>query len=144
MKTYDPKKFVIVFANIPINKGLADGTFCVVSSMKPGFSSKAGADGEVTRVRSQDRRATARITLMQTSDVNLRLSRLYNADRDAVNGQGVGMFYVQDLNGDTKLEADKAYIADDPDLTLSADAETREWVIELSELGGEHGGALDD
>lgn len=144
MKTYDPKKFVIVFANILINKGLADGTFCVVSSMKPGFTSKAGADGEVTRIRSQDRRATVRITLMQTSDVNLRLSRLYNADRDAVNGQGVGMFYVQDLNGDTKLEADKAYISDDPDLTLSADAETREWVLELAELGGEHGGALDD
>lgn len=144
MKTYDPKKFPITFAGIACNKGVADGTFLVVSSVKPGFSSKASVDGEVTRTRSHDRRAVARLTLMQSSEINERLSKLYNADRDAVNGQGVGAFMVMDLNGTTLLECEKAYIADDPDLNLGAEAETREWVIELSTLSGIHGGAIDD
>lgn len=146
LKTYDPKKYRIEFAGISLNKGIADGTFLVVSSVGPGFSSKAGVDGEVVRTRSHDRRAVARLTLMQTSEVNDRLSSLYAADRDATNGQGVGAFSVKDdsPNGTTIGEASKAYIADDPDLQLEAEAGTREWVIELADWRPTHGSVGDD
>lgn len=144
MKTYDPKKYVIVFAGIPLNKGVADGTFLTISSVGPGFTSKAGVDGEVTRSRMHDRRATARLVLMQTSEVNDDLSDLYQADRDATNGAGVATFSVQDLAGTTVLESARAYIADDPDLTLEAEASTREWLFELADLRGTHGSNSDD
>lgn len=144
MKTYDPRRFDIVFAGIPLNKGVADGTFLSISSVGPGFSSKAGVDGEVTRTRSHDRRAVAKLTLMQTSEINDRLSAAYAADRDATNGQGVGVFFVQDRSGTTILEAAKAYISDDPDVTLEAEASTREWTFELSELRPTHGSNSDD
>lgn len=144
LKTYDPRKFDIVFAGIPINEGLADGTFLEITTTTPGFSSKAGVDGEVTRTRSHDRRATARITVMQTSEVNDRLSALYRADRAATNGLGVGTFFVQDRGGTTVLAASKAYIADDPDVTLEAEASTRTWTIELADYRPHHGGNPDE
>lgn len=144
MKTYDPKKYVIVFAGIPLNKGVQDGTFLVVASVGQGFTSKAGVDGEVTRTRMHDRRATARLTLMQTSEVNDRLSARYEADRNAVNGEGVGAFYVQDLSGTTVLESSKAYIAKSPDASLDKEAGPREWLFELSDLQGTHGSNPDD
>lgn len=144
MKTYDPKQFDIVFAGILINEGLADGTFLSVEPTTPGFSSKVGADGEVCRARSHDRRATATVTVMQTSEVNDRLSALYEADRDAPNGAGVGAFEVRDRVGTTILTASRAYIANAPTATLELEASTREWTIELADYRPVHGSNSDD
>ena len=144
LKTYDPKQYDIVFAGISLNEGLADGTFLTIAPDTPGFSKKVGVDGEVARSRSHDRSATVTFTTMQTSDVNDRLSALYNADRDAVNGSGVGTFFVQDRAGRMVGEAAKAYIADDPDVVLSGEAETREWTIELADWRPFHGGTPDE
>jgi len=144
LKTYDPRKFAIVFAGILVNEGLADGTFCTVTPTTPGFSSKVGTDGEVTRSRSHDRRAEVKITVMQTSELNDRLSAVYNADRAAVNGAGVASFRIQDLAGTTVLRASKAWISDEPDVSLEAEASTREWTIELADLDSTHGGNPDN
>lgn len=144
MKTYDPKKYDIVFAGISLNKGLADGTFLTISPTTPGFSSKVGVDGEVTRVRQHDRRATATLTLMMTSDVNDRLSAVYNADRDATNGSGVGSFLVQDQVGTTVIEDAKAYIANGPTFTMEGEASTQEWTFELPNASFTYGGSPDE
>ena len=144
LKTYDPRKHDIVFAGILINEGLADGTFLNVASEQPGFTVKVGADGEVTRTRSHNKVATATVSLMQTSEVNQRLSALYAADRAAVNGQGVGVFYVQDRGGTTVLQASKAFISDDPDVTLETEATTRDWTFILTDYTPIHGGNADE
>ena len=146
-RTFDPKRYVISFAGILLNKGVSDGTVLTVASVTPGFSSKVGVDGTVTRSRSHDKRKTAALTLMCSSEVNDRLSALYNADRDPAqpNGRGVGAFYVQDLSGTTVLSCPKAWISDDPDMTIEATASTREWSFELSEVVDMiHGSVTDD
>lgn len=144
MKTYDPAKFDIVFAGRHLNEGVAEGTFLTVKRTTPGFSSKAGVDGEVTRTRSHDRRATATLTLMQTSEVNDILSAIFAADLAATVGQGVGAFFVQDRSGTTVIEASKAYIADDPEFKLDATASERVWTFELSDVTMVHGSNSDD
>lgn len=144
MKTYDPKKFDIVYAGIHLNEGVADGTFVVYSSTTPAFSSKAGTDGEVTRSRQHDRRSTVRLTLMQTSEVNDRLSTALAADMAAQNGLGVGSFLIRDRSGTTLIEASRAWIMDDPDLNLEQTASTREWVFELADTSAFHGSNPDD
>ncbi len=146
-KTFDPKRFVVSFAGIILNSGLAEGSWLTVAKTAPGFSSKVGVDGEVTRSRSHDKRKTVTLTLMQSSAVNDRLSAIYNADRDPEqpNGRGVGAFYIQDLAGTTVLQAAKAWISGDPDLVLDATATEREWTFELAEVDGAiHGGTTED
>lgn len=144
LKTYDPLQYDFVFAGIQLNKGLADGTFLTVSPEVAGFSKKVGVDGEVTRSRNHNRSATVTFVCMQTSEVNERLSNLYEADRDAVNGQGVGTFFLQDRAGNTIGEAAKAYIAQDPEMSFSGEAETREWTLELADWRPQHGGTPDE
>lgn len=134
MKTYDPKRYVISFAGVDLNKGLADGTFLRISPMTARFTSKSGVDGEVTRTRRHDKRRTGEFTTMQTSDVNARLSAIFAADTDAPNGEGVGALLVKDLVGTTVFEA-TAYIAQDPDLELGPEATTRTWRFEIVDPG---------
>lgn len=146
-RTFDPKRYAISFAGILLNSGVGDGTILTITSVTPAFSSKAGVDGTVTRSRSHDKRKTATLTLMQSSEVNDRLSAIYNADRDPAqpNGRGVGAFRVQDLSGTTVLSCAKAWISNDPDLTLEATASTREWTFELAEVvDAIHGSIADD
>lgn len=144
MKTYDPKKLDIVFAGIHLNEGIAEGTFITITPTTGGFKMKVGADGSVTRVRVHDRTASVKFTLMQSSAVNDRLSALYEADRNAVNGQGVGGFLLQDRSGTTIQEAAKAFISDEPVVTFSGDVESREWTIALADKRGLQGSNIDD
>lgn len=144
MNTYDPNKYDIVFAGINLNEGVADGTVLTIAPVGPGFTSKAGVDGRVTRTRKHDRRYTAKISLMQTSAVNDRLSALYQADRNAENGRGVGAFFVQDRAGTTRFTGAKAYLAQDPEIVIDPEATAREWLIEISVGQVTHGSNPDD
>ena len=56
LKTYSPDDVKIIFGAFPIASGLADGTFINVDPMGDGTTSQAGADGEVARAMSLDRR----------------------------------------------------------------------------------------
>lgn len=143
MKTYDPKRFTLVFAGINLNKGLADGTFFKATPMAPRFSSKSGVDGEVVRSRKHDKRRSIEFTTMQTSEVNDRLSAILDTDANSENGEGVGSFLLMDRNGTTVMEG-AAYVAQDPDLELAAEAGTRVWKLELvDETNVVHGSNAD-
>lgn len=142
MKTYDPNKVDFSFAGIYLNEGTAPGTVLTITPSKPGFSGKAGTDGGVTRTRSANRMATAKLVLMASSDVNKRLSDRYEADRNATNGNGVGVFSVQDRGGESIGEAQEAWISQDPDMTVDEEAPTREWTFELANWRPTHGGNL--
>jgi hypothetical protein len=138
VKTYDPKKIDIIFAGIRIG-GFADGTFLKIAPKSPRFTSKSGVDGEVTRSRMHDTRRDVEFTLMQTSETNDRLSAVFKADVDSVNGEGVGAFMVQDRNGSTLIEG-TAYITTDPDAEFAGEAGPRVWKLELVEGSATHGG----
>ena len=139
MKTYDPKKYDIVFAGVRLNEGLADGTFLKITPMSPRYTSKVGVDGEVVRSRKHDTRRSVEFTLMQTSAINDRLSQIFKSDLASLNGEGVGAFLVQDRNGTTILEG-TAWITQDPDLELAAEAGPRVWKLEIAESSATHGG----
>ena len=145
MKTYDPKKYVATFGGVKLNEGIADGTFIGIKRVKSAFSAKTGVDGGHVRSRQHDRGKILTLTLMQTSEVNDRLSAILNADRAAINGKGVAAFMLIDLSGTTRIESAKAYIIDDPDMELGETATTREWAIMLAEVADPiHGSNPDD
>lgn len=142
-KTYDPKLFDIIWGGILMD-GFAEGTKLTIASEVEGFSDTVGVDGEVTRNRMHDRRATATLSLMQTSATNDRLSAAYENDRNAINGAGVGSFRVVDRAGTTVYEASKAWISNDPDVEISTEATTREWTFRLADYRPLHGSVSDD
>ena len=138
-RTFDPNEYSIVFAGILIDQGYADGQYIGIVTEGPSFTDKVGVDGEVARSRSADRRATCTISLMQTSPLNDLLSALYNLDREGASGEGVGSFLLKDRQGTTVASASAAWLQNDPDLTLDAEATTRDWELRLADYTVVHG-----
>lgn len=140
LKIYDADQVSFVFAGIGIDSGWADGEFCRVEQTTPNFTSKAGTDGEVTRSKTNDRRAKITLILMQSSDGNAVLSAIANIDKAGPNGAGVGPILIRDRQGTSIYTAAKAWIAEEPKVSFSREAEAREWTLECADLKRLDGG----
>src|SRR4051794_20746490 len=117
MRVFDPAKISIMFAG-RLLQGWADGDFVSISNTTDAFVSVAGTDGEVTRVKTNDRRATVTVTTMQSSPVNDMLSAIHTLDILTPNGQGVGPLNIADCNGTSLYAAEQAWIVKSPDATF--------------------------
>lgn len=142
LKTYDPGQYDVIFAG-RLLEGFGEDTFISVAVEAPGFSDRVGVDGEVTRAKSYDSRATVSVTLMQTSLSNNVLSSIYLADRAAPNGAGVGSLRIVDRSGTSVFEASRAWIQREPDAELGREASERTWELRCADYRGLHGGNPD-
>lgn len=139
-KLYDPDQYSISLNGIPMG-GFADGEFCTIEPESDDFEDVVGTDGEVTRSKSNDRRATIMIKLMQTSSTNDLLSTLNNLDKNTPAGAGVGALLIRDRQGRAVFLAEKTWIAAQPKVSLDRTATAREWKLRCAELVPFHGGS---
>lgn len=128
VRTYNSDKVIVTIGGIPMT-GLADGTFVEISPLSDSVSSQAGADGEVARAISTDRRHNVSITLQQTSLSNLALSGMFELDQ-ASSGGSMAPVLVQDLSGTTVFAAAQAWIKRPPNIVFSKEIEGRQWQLE--------------
>jgi len=138
-KVYDADQVTVSVAGIPLT-GYADGEFLTIQFETDAFDDVVGADGEVTRSKTMDYRATATIKLMQTSDSNDLLSALYNTDRAAPNGAGIGAFMVRDKQGRSVYSASECWVKKPPDVSFDRTPQPREWTIRIANLAAFTGG----
>lgn len=134
VKNYDPNNVKITIAGFPIDRGLADGTFVTVAREADAFTDQAGSDGQVVRIKSNDNRATITITLMQSSEVNGFLSALHNSDRNDPDGQGVGSFQLQDLNGDSSIRSATCWVQKMAEYEAAREPTDRVWTLRCGDL----------
>jgi len=139
LKIYDANEIMINFAGQPLDGGFADGEFVRIEG-EDFFTDVAGTDGEVSRSKSNDKRATITVLLMQTSDGNDVLNAIHEADRIAPNGAGVAPLVVKDLQGNSLHLAPEAWITKKPDVSYDREATPREWVFRCAELENHVGG----
>jgi hypothetical protein len=129
VKIYDANEVTINFAGIPIDSGYDDGEFCRIEQENDDFTDKAGTDGEVARSKTNDRRTTITIILMQTSSGNAKLSAISNIDREAGNGAGVAPILVRDRQGLSVFSDDSAWISKPPDVVYDREPTARAWTL---------------
>jgi hypothetical protein len=136
MKLYNAKNVAIVIAGIPISSigGFADGSFVEIKQATADYVTVIGTDGQVTRCRTNDRRATVKVKLMQSSDANAALSILSNLDLSVSNGSAIGPMLIMDNSGKTMYSAAHCWIAQCPDVDFDREAKSREWTIECAAL----------
>lgn len=137
---YDPNEVTIVVCGIPIEGGFADGTFVEIAQDSDDFADVAGTDGDVSRSKTNDKRATITITLMSTALGNALLSALNAIDRRAGNGAGVGPCLIKDNQGTSLYAGEKSWIAKPPDVTFDKTATPRAWKIRVASLERLDGG----
>lgn len=133
MKVYDADQVTVSFAGV-LMQGYADGEFCSIEMDSKGFEDVVGTDGEVTRSKTGDNRATVTVKLLQSSLTNAELSILHNLDLSAPNGAGVGALLINDRGGSFTYRAARAWISKAPDVTLDRQATTREWEFRCEKL----------
>lgn len=133
-KVYDANEVTVSIAGLPIESGYDDGEFCRIEQEADDFTDKAGTDGEVTRSKTNDRRATISVILMQSSAGNALLSGLNNIDRLAGNGAGVGPLLVRDRQGTSLYAAAECWISKPPDVSFDREPTAREWTLRCANL----------
>ena len=141
LRVYDPDQISVSVAGIPV-KGYADDEFVRVERDNPAFDDVVGTDGDTTRSKTNDNRATVTIRLMQSSPSNDLLSVLHNSDKNTPGGVGVGPFLLRDKQGTTLVLGEKSWISKEPDISLGRTATEREWIIRVASLSSFHGGSV--
>jgi Protein of unknown function (DUF3277) len=123
--TFDPKQLSVIVGPYII-KGFSE-TMISIARATDAFSMIVGADGEATRVKSNDNSATITITLQQGSPSNDDLSKIATADR--LSSLGVFPLLIKDNFGNTIMTAPTAFISKVPDITFAKTHQDRAWVI---------------
>ena len=126
VKTYLPDEVVVTFLGVPLS-GFADGDFITVSPNSEGWTKQIGADGEVARSRTNDFTHNVEVTLMQTSESNLYMSGIAEADR--ISGTGKGPLSVTDLSGNSLHFWAEAWIEINSDDTFGKETGDRTWKL---------------
>lgn len=112
VKTYDPKKVIVVFGAIALS-GFAEGTFITVETQGDGITAIVGCDQEVVRsISPENVLKNVKVNLLQSSDSNDKLSLMH--DMDNQNGAGVFPLAIKDLSGRSLFISDQAWIVKKP------------------------------
>lgn len=128
--TIDPKDVTVTVAGSIID-GFAQDQI-VVDRESNQVEDEIGADGDVARRITNDRRGTITITLLQTSRSNLVLSGLAVADE--LSGTVTFPVVIKDQRGNDLHIAANAWIRKMPRTVYRMGVESREWQLRTNYL----------
>lgn len=131
VRTYDPKKVAVLIGGVQMG-GFADGIFITVERSNDSFSKVSGADGIVSRAKSNDVSGQITLTLAQTSPSNDVLSGFAQLDEQSNNG--VVPVGIADFGGRTALVSAFAWVRKYPSVEDGKEINNREWVLDCADL----------
>jgi len=129
--TFDPKLVVITVGGTPIS-GFADGTFIRVERETDTFTKVVGADGFVSRAKSNNKSGSITITLAQTSNSNSVLNALSTADE--LSNNGVVPCMIKDLSGTSTYFSSSAWVRKPSNAEFGKEISNREWVLDCADI----------
>lgn len=140
VRTYDPKLVLVIVGGVPLS-GFADGTFVAVERTSDTFSKVSGADGVLSRAKTNDRSGTLTLTLAQTSPANDVLTGFAVADE--LTNEGVVPVSITDLSGRTAIVSGFGWVKKPAKAEFGKEISNREWALDLADLNMANGGNAD-
>ena len=131
MKTYDPKKIIIIFGARQLT-GMSEDSIVSIAPNGDGLQTYVGADGDVARSLDPDATYEVTVSLNTTSNSNDYLSNMYNYDRET--GDGIAPLLIKDLAGTTLFSAPEAWVANMPEASRGLTVDTQEWVFHTGQV----------
>lgn len=128
MKTWDFKQVQVIFGGNLLTGFVADGAI-TGDPAADDFTVQNGADGEVSRSKSNNNTWVFKLKFMQSANANDVLSAIRVSDK--LSNAGVKPFMIKDLNGGTLVAERQAFIGKAPSLGMGAEAGDREWTLIL-------------
>ena len=131
MKTYDPKKVIVIFGARRL-KGMSEDSIVSIKPQGDGLQTYVGADGDVARSLDPDATYEVTVSLNTTSNSNDYLSNMYNYDRET--GHGIAPLLIKDLAGTTLFSAPEAWVSNMPEASRGLTVDTQEWVFHTGQV----------
>lgn len=131
MKTYDPKKIIIIFGVRRLT-GMSEDSIVSIKPNGEGLQTYVGADGDVARSLDPDATYEVTVSLNTTSNSNDYLSKMYNYDRET--GNGIAPLLIKDLAGTTLFSAPEAWVSNMPEASRGLTVDTQEWVFHTGQV----------
>ena len=131
VRTYDPKEVIITIGGVPMS-GFSDGTFLEVSRSEPTWTMVTGADGYVTRGKTNNFSGLVTLTLKQSSPSNDVLSGFIQLDE--LTNSGIVPILIKDLSGNSTYFSAQGWVMQYANSTFGKDINDREWTIQLATL----------
>lgn len=135
--TFDPKD-VTVTVGTSLLSGFAESVVRV-SRESNQVEDEVGADGDVARRITNDRRGSIVISLLQTSRANAILAALARADE--LTGTVIFPVTIKDQRGNDLVVAASAWVQKHTDMSYRSGIETREWTLRSNNVQMFAGGA---
>lgn len=136
-KAWNINELAISLNAVPLDAGgYAEDEVLTIEWGEDWYTKYTGADGEVTRARTNNFGALATLKYAQTADANDRLSAILLADLALPNGAGAGVFLVRDLEGRLVVTAPRAWVVGPPPLKFAKSVQVYEWKIDLADARG--------
>lgn len=130
MTTYNPRKVTCAFGDHMVS-GYADDSFINIEPAGDGTSYVIGADGEVARSIDPSKVYIVKISLLQGSDTNAYLQKMY--DKDSDDGTGTFSININDLIGNEKFVSGAAWVTKPAPWGRGKAQSNREWEIIASD-----------
>lgn len=133
-KSWNINELSISLNALPLGTGgYAEDEVLAIDWTEDWFTKYVGADGEVTRTRTNNFSATATLKYAQTADANTVLSAQLAKDIATLNGAAAGVFSVKDSGGALIITSPRAWIIAPPQIRLGKTVQVFEWKIDLAD-----------
>jgi len=133
-KTFDSNEVSVNFAGRDLATSRADGDFVTLAFTTELYSMKAGADGEVTRSKNNDRSGKCTLKFMNTSEAHKVLTALYNEAEASANGDDIAPLQVRSRSTGLVYHAENAWISKHPDIAFGKEVGEVDWEISYERL----------
>ena len=134
VKTYNPKRVIVVFGGVPIS-GFADGSYITITPGSQRYTKAVGADGEVARGKSNDNTHEVTLTLIATSVSNNVLSSFVLVDK--LSDAGALPLQIIDLSGTTLFFWPQAWVRQPADIDMAKEVGSRAWLLDTGQVTAE-------
>jgi hypothetical protein len=131
---FDSNEVSISFAGRDLAQSRADGDFVQLAFTTELYSMKAGADGEVTRSKNNDRSGKCTLTFLNTSESHRVLTALYNEAEASANGDDIAPLQVRSRSTGLAYHAEQAWISKHPDISFGKEVGDVAWEISYERL----------
>jgi hypothetical protein len=131
VRTYDASEVVVSIGGVPMS-GYTDGTFVEVARNEPTWTMVVGADGLVTRAKTNNFSGTLTLTLKQSSPSNDVLSGFLNVDE--LSNTGVVPILIKDLSGNSIFFSAQGWVSQFANATFAKEITDRTWTISLADV----------
>lgn len=131
LRTFDFKEVAVILGGVQLT-GFMDGSALELEFDEQAYNKTVGADGEVSRSKTNNNTGNLTLRLQQTSPSNEILSGFRLAD--VAGNAGVVPLLIKDANGTTVAFAQHAWVQQWPSQVWGQDIEGREWILDLGQL----------